>query len=534
METKKSSELFKKLKALEDDPTWPRCFDITTVLGSHIIEDLKLDTIFKKSDIPKTSLIDTDLLAEDISLTLLLDTIIGLQVSPVVHAQLTTLFKKLDIGKPFSVDFIISLLSTVRCFDINTVFGTSGIEPLTIDSVFKKLGIPVTAQIDTIISSLGFAKTSSIDALFKALDLPKVLTLDLFIKAILPKTFTIDVDIEKQLTKTILINMILQSIFTRALLIDGLFQKQDIIIATVADAYFKALDVVRSHTIDSIFRQPSGIRSFSIDSDFIKEDLSRCFDITTVISSISAAASLFLLDSLFKKPNLSKALGIDVDFSKEHSISLTADNILKKLDIPITATFDTIIQSLGTIKLPRFDVVFKALNLPKTSSIDSIFSKLDIPKTLSIDSYLKANDALKAFLLDNVFLKEVSKAFAIDVILGVFGLASMHLDTIFSKADIPLAKTIDALFQKGFSSTFLIDQYYLKAVQKALSIDSIEKASDIHSSFSMDVGIGTSGIFNNRSLGSSEVIDNLSDHYGQFPRSDTSIEKVSQSSMEVI
>jgi hypothetical protein len=526
----KRSELFKKLET-SADPTYPRCFDISSFLGSHIITLQQLDSIFKKYDALKSTAADMITKKNDIPSTFSLDASFGLFYLHTLARTIDLVLRKQGIST-FTTDAIYKGSETLS-LNIDALIQKTVDIPLTasVDTLFKKLGITKSPQFDAILRAAGTSKYMTVDALLKLLNIPKCFDINSSFRFLNTKPIGIDVDFKKELSKITLINAIFMALYTKSKTIDTLFQKQNTPMPISADTIYKSVDVVKLLVLDTIISLPMALRSFGIDTDILKQSIEASFGIDSRFGILSTIQLSLALDSILKKSDVVLPFTIDSDILKQLSIPIDIDGFIKA-SVAKDRTIDTVILLPNTPIQTAIDTLIQKLRLSKALSIDTLYGTLNKSRTMTLDEVFKKFDALQSFLADTAYKKsDLSKSLTIDTVINVLTLSSFSVDAVYKSIGEYVQTSIDSVFEIEQLKGFSVDSIFRLIYSLTILVDSITKALNVHSGFSLDVSLGVGSFL--RSLGVQALQDDLSDSYTQEPRSESSIE-THGNDMEVI
>lgn len=131
--------------------------------------------------------------------------------------------------------------------------------------------------------------------------------------------------------------------------------------------------------------------------------------------NVNAYFDTFILRA-YVEPNPDQTIW-GIEEARDKKVVYTIDEILARLNIPVTCTFDTILKKLKVKEPYEIDVVLKKSNVLKTDTVDAIFKRLDIPKFIDIDAILRRNDIKAPYEIDVILQKCVSNGYLIDFIL---------------------------------------------------------------------------------------------------------------------
>lgn len=277
---KRGTELQRQVDALFKMLGIERTPAIDALLVLRLQKPIDLDVLFAKLGIQRTADVDTLLKRLGIEKTASIDALLkklGIEKT----ADVDTLLKKLDIEKPLDIDTVLSRTyqktlaidaslskteSKDLLIDVLFVLSATREEPFDIDVLLQKLGIEKTAPLDTLLV-LRPQKSTSLDTLFKKLDIPMTAAVDAFLKKLgIAKTASVDTFFKRLgITKTAILDAVFLRTYERTAVLNAFFEKA-VTKQAVLDAIFMAIQT-KAFAIDVILTRYTS-KSFGVDVRF--------------------------------------------------------------------------------------------------------------------------------------------------------------------------------------------------------------------------------------------------------------------------
>jgi hypothetical protein len=198
--------------------------------------------------------------------------------------QTNVLFEKLGIAKTLPIDAAFKKSDVPKTYLMDTLFGKTFEKSISLDAALKRLNIPKqwmidaafqkavlkTLLLDTALKKEDVKTEKQLSVLFKKLDLLKQYGVDAdFLKKDIVKSFAIDTYFGVVVTHVIQrqIDVLLRKTGVTQMQVDALFRKMLPICADVT-AVFKKLDILKTFGVDTALLKENVIESFGVDAWF--------------------------------------------------------------------------------------------------------------------------------------------------------------------------------------------------------------------------------------------------------------------------
>ena len=262
--------------------------------------------------------------------------------------------------------------------------------------------------------------------------------------------------------------------YTKTFETDVLLTKLGITKSAEIDVLLKKPDIIKSAELDILLKKPDIVKSADVDILLKKLGITKSMDIDILLEKLGITET-FEIDSLLKKPDITVSKQIDILLKKLNLIeSFGIDIDLLKKDIVKSFEIDIKLGAMVTYVLDR--------------QIDILLKKLGITSSFELDILLSKQDQTASFEIDTLLVQRVIKQFGIDIDLLKTEVLQRQIDILLQKTNV-ISRQIDIL---------LVNRVILQR-----QIDILLKATDIETTFEIDIIIGT--VVHKRSFGDTTI-----------------------------